>query len=414
MNSVQDGARFSCMNDNNPGAEMLMRHNREWVHYMLQMPVVPGEDLRAYCARQRALLGLSTKVVKQMLNVSVMLRRMPKLADLAIELGHLNLQRLNSLENQLSAVSDEAIVEVEKRITDYLTPKVHDEALPQARTISSFARKVVNELEPEATVATRDHTTPKAQMRVGDNAQFHLSATFNSVDGALVNKALVARAGKHATPEQLQEALTSLILDKVSAHVHLYAFKGLDDEKIHLSGTGELTDEEKEKLMELVGSLKEVDGSESTAAYAPPKALVVYVKARDGVCRFPSCTVDASECQIDHVVPFGEGGTTTTDNTQCLCQNHHALKTEGIVFVEMNAAGECTWTLNDGTIHTTFPQGVWRNTPARTAEAQKRSVRGHTIAHDQRRRRQRGLGSGASAGSGPGAGSGADPQAGQD
>lgn len=63
MDSSREEARFSCMNEADPGAAMVMKHNRDMVEYLTTMPVVPEEDLRAYCARQRALLGLSTQVI---------------------------------------------------------------------------------------------------------------------------------------------------------------------------------------------------------------------------------------------------------------------------------------------------------------------------------------------------------------
>lgn len=129
-------ASFACMNEDDPTAAMVMRHNREMVACMLEMQVVREEDLRAYCARRRAELGISTHAVKQMLNVSVMLRRMPRLAQIAADGGHLDLGRLSSIENQVSGVSDEHIAEVEELLIDRLTPRVQDQDLPQRRTLA--------------------------------------------------------------------------------------------------------------------------------------------------------------------------------------------------------------------------------------------------------------------------------------
>ncbi|MFF0818289.1 HNH endonuclease signature motif containing protein [Rhodococcus sp. NPDC003318] len=38
--------------------------------------------------------------------------------------------------------------------------------------------------------------------------------------------------------------------------------------------------------------------------YRPSQRLAEIVRARDGVCRFPGCTVRAVSCDIDHTVPF--------------------------------------------------------------------------------------------------------------
>lgn len=52
-------------------------------------------------------------------------------------------------------------------------------------------------------------------------------------------------------------------------------------------------------------------------------ATRVAVERRDQVCQHPSCDIPAEGCEIDHVVPFEEGGLTVQDNGRCLCRFHH-------------------------------------------------------------------------------------------
>jgi hypothetical protein len=56
------------------------------------------------------------------------------------------------------------------------------------------------------------------------------------------------------------------------------------------------------------------------------------VEVRDRRCRHPLCEEPASRCQVDHVVPFAEGGPTTQDNGRLLCGFHNRLRnvTEGV------------------------------------------------------------------------------------
>ncbi len=42
---------------------------------------------------------------------------------------------------------------------------------------------------------------------------------------------------------------------------------------------------------------------------------------------FPWCTRPAEACDLDHVIPYAEGGTTSSDNIATLCRRHHRLKT---------------------------------------------------------------------------------------
>ena len=47
---------------------------------------------------------------------------------------------------------------------------------------------------------------------------------------------------------------------------------------------------------------------------------------RDGGCRFPGCTVPAAWCEVDHLIPFSEGGPSDLDNEVLWCSFHHHVK----------------------------------------------------------------------------------------
>jgi hypothetical protein len=61
--------------------------------------------------------------------------------------------------------------------------------------------------------------------------------------------------------------------------------------------------------------------------YRPSKALADFVRSRDLTCRFPGCDVPATRCDVDHVIPHGDGGPTHASNLSCKCRIHHLLKT---------------------------------------------------------------------------------------
>ncbi len=60
--------------------------------------------------------------------------------------------------------------------------------------------------------------------------------------------------------------------------------------------------------------------------YRPPAALAQAVRSRDLTCTHPGCQVPAHRCDIDHIQPWSEGGTTSLDNLTLLCEAHHRLK----------------------------------------------------------------------------------------
>ena len=61
--------------------------------------------------------------------------------------------------------------------------------------------------------------------------------------------------------------------------------------------------------------------------YEVPDRLREQVTLRDHTCVFPWCTRSARKMDADHVIPYAEGGTTSSDNIAPLCRRHHRLKT---------------------------------------------------------------------------------------
>ena len=90
------------------------------------------------------------------------------------------------------------------------------------------------------------------------------------------------------------------------------------------------------------------------SGYRPTEAMVRTVKARDGRCRFPGCTVAAVFCDLDHVVAWPVGPTTVA-NLLCLCRRHHRVKQLRRWQVRMLADATVVWTDPTGRLRTTFP-----------------------------------------------------------
>lgn len=88
---------------------------------------------------------------------------------------------------------------------------------------------------------------------------------------------------------------------------------------------------------ELVPWLSEADIER--AVFAPPARVEVSATARlftgatrraielrDRRCTHPFCDRPASECQVDHIIPFSQGGPTTQANGRLLCGFHNRLR----------------------------------------------------------------------------------------
>ncbi|MCV7131839.1 DUF222 domain-containing protein [Mycobacterium hodleri] len=140
--------------------------------------------------------------------------------------------------------------------------------------------------------------------------------------------------------------------------------------------------------------------------YRPSKKLADFVRCRDLTCRFPGCRAPATNCDVDHTIPWPYGPTAAS-NLKCLCRRHHLLKTfwggeNGWRETQLDD-GTIVWTAPDGRTHTTTPGSRLLfpelSQPTRTVEARSvptRHASGLTMprrtttrAHDRARRIQR-------------------------
>jgi HNH endonuclease len=96
--------------------------------------------------------------------------------------------------------------------------------------------------------------------------------------------------------------------------------------------------------------------------YRPAGSLAEFVTARDRTCRFPGCPRPAARCQLDHVVPYRDGGATSAENLQALCARHHHLKHEAGWSVRRRDDGITEWTDPTGRTYQKPPDEIPRDT----------------------------------------------------
>ncbi len=84
------------------------------------------------------------------------------------------------------------------------------------------------------------------------------------------------------------------------------------------------------------------------SGYVPSAALADFVRCRDLTCRWPGCDRPAHDCDLDHTIPYSQGGLTHASNLKCYCRTHHLVKT----FWGWNEQQ-----LPDGTLILTSPAG---------------------------------------------------------
>ena len=89
--------------------------------------------------------------------------------------------------------------------------------------------------------------------------------------------------------------------------------------------------------------------------YRPPQDLIDHVTARDRTCRGPHCHRHARRCEVDHVIPFSEGGHTNAGNLGPECPREHHLKHDAGWHAERLPDGTIRWTTPTGRIYDNHP-----------------------------------------------------------
>ncbi|WP_308491389.1 HNH endonuclease signature motif containing protein [Microbacterium terrisoli] len=101
----------------------------------------------------------------------------------------------------------------------------------------------------------------------------------------------------------------------------------------------------------------------SVDRYRPSKKQKLFLQVRDRHCRFPGCRRPAQTCDIDHTIPYAQGGPTCLCNLEHFCKRHHTVKHDTAWTVEQLSGGILRFTAPTRRVHTTRPPGTVRFTP---------------------------------------------------
>jgi hypothetical protein len=80
-----------------------------------------------------------------------------------------------------------------------------------------------------------------------------------------------------------------------------------------------------------------------TAAYQPGAALRHIIQIRQATCSYPGCRRAASGCDLDHTVPYDEGGRSCECNIGPVCRKHHRAKQAPGWALSQDEPGIMTW-----------------------------------------------------------------------
>jgi hypothetical protein len=89
--------------------------------------------------------------------------------------------------------------------------------------------------------------------------------------------------------------------------------------------------------------------------YRPPRSLRHLIEIRQRTCTFPGCRRPATRTDLDHTIPYDQGGRTCQCNLAPLCRRHHQAKQAPGWRLEQPEPGIMTWTLPHRRTYTTQP-----------------------------------------------------------
>lgn len=345
------------------------------------------ETLRRYMNAS----GMTKVAVERGMFAYNRLRQLPRLRALQDEQRLLDLPRLCAVDTALDRLGPdpqpEVLAAADELLVGVFTPTTERQLLPGAPTVSRRLKSLLGRMNPatdfdeqrrkqreEAKKQRPEETTSMEFYDVQRDGKQSSGACFESDQAVMTAfKLRVALIAREAGISLSQAAERILVGTAPAAKVVLYGFTPVNASGERAPGTpiflpgegwtgGDATatiEEWMEQVPAEVVQLDQVRGR-TAGGYAPTTAMRAYCVARDGTCIYPGCARPAEQCQLDHRIPFEEGGATTPDNLYCLCQHHHNVKTDRRAFyVPDPETGDIIWLYPDGTYDRAQPTGLF-------------------------------------------------------
>lgn len=342
------------------------------------------EDFEVAVTQLQAATGWPKSLVKHAILGHAALQELPNLRALqrdtrVMDIGHLTAV-YTALEELGPDVDEECYSLIDGILVDTFTPKRHDQLMPQRKTVTDRIRAAIKRLDPARAYDKRKRE--QREKETGDVLHFN----DYSVDGVerssielltdavtskriRVNVSAVARKHGLSAAEAAEKLLSGEIAGAAARPVvHVYSPKGrAEGDPVYLPGSGwtdpAATAAFEDWVAQICATERDLDAAaeHTLVGYKPSEAMRHAAIARDGVCVYPGCNRPAEQCQLDHRIPYEDGGETTLGNLFSLCQHHHNIKTDHRAFyVPDPATGDIIWLFADGTYEIAAPEGILR------------------------------------------------------
>ncbi|MCQ9343716.1 HNH endonuclease signature motif containing protein [Corynebacterium kozikiae] len=304
-------------------------------------------DLPALAVTIATRTGQSPYNVRNALFAIYELRNLPKLRAFVEATWIMDIDRIRGIIDCMRGLSKEFWAEFDERILKALLPRSPMQDLPTARTLKTRAQAIRKRLMP-----MKEEKEESLNIKIDDSRPLSTCNMRLKHDTMLLFQRTIELIQKRKHCDA-PTAFRHLLDAKVKMNVNLHLYKG----------DGTVSTEDSHFWEEEIASLLKdatVQGPCETArgTYHFSPQQKAEIRGRDGTCRFPGCGRSARNADIDHVVPFSQGGATSIHNAQSLCREHHIMKTRRIVSASIDPDSFAVkWVMPDGSTIHTHPEG---------------------------------------------------------
>lgn len=339
-------------------------------HYAF--PGFDVEDFDVTVTNLQLATGWHKGFVKNAILGHAALQDLPRLRDLQQHTRVLDIGHLTAIYTSIEELGPDATAEELERIDDILvdtfTPRRHDQAVPQRKTVTDRIRAAIKRMDPD-----RAYDKRKREQREKDTAdrfgvhEFHTGGKDRALVELMTNplharkiQANVAAFARELGVSHSEAAIKLLCGEAAGVEVvpvlNVYTPRNrVVGGPVYLPGSGwtdvVATTAFEEWLDDTFPVLRDLDAAAETMlrGYAPNDPMRRAVHARHRTCIYPECNRPAEQCQLDHRIPFEDGGPTQADNLFPLCQHHHNMKTDRRAFyIPDPHTGDVIWLFADG------------------------------------------------------------------
>ncbi|HEX4254049.1 MAG TPA: HNH endonuclease signature motif containing protein, partial [Streptosporangiaceae bacterium] len=226
----------------------------------------------------------------------------------------------------------------ELRARAYLDTLLDRESIPAPPPDSGPA---VRRPDPSPPIASRVNLTVPLDTGTGHSNAPGLAAGFGPVDGPLARDLLAAAAAHPAS----RFCLTVTAQD------------GQAIGHSCLPGPGAWPTLTTQGLKVPITPLArgECDHRHQEPGYQPSRELQHLIQARNRTCSAPGCQRPAARCDLDHTIPYDQGGRTCECDLAPLCRHHHRCKQSEGWRLQQPQPGVLIWTTPAGRQYRTTP-----------------------------------------------------------